>query len=241
MIVLWLLTFLTITVCHCTLELTFKEIPNLEDFNITFYSFVETKNNIFLTQTYSYASSCVLLLPSNVTTKSLKFNFKCFTDNFCLSNDEQRSNASSLSRQELCPMLGTIDRVGIFFTSRSIRDLNALVYTIYIVIEGCYIYDSKNEKVDVIWTISNYSSYDCTVVQNYFNNTISSDIHTGEIIFGDGSCSKLCQTIDCEQGFESISKYTKATFSLGFLHYFAIVFGIISVMGIFIFVFYNNF
>lgn len=126
-------------------------------------------------------------------------------------------------------MLGSMDRIAIFSPSNN---------SINIVIEGCFIDGPENERVEVIWTISNYNFFAYEDVNNYFNKNItSSQVYDGEIIFDDGtnSCLKLCEEIHCVKKVTSI--YKEETFSFGILEYFVIALVIVIVIVILIIIF----
>lgn len=226
MISLWSLIFPTITLGALTTELTFKELPNWIDANSSYDSYIESKIQITSIEIESLAASCVYLLPNSVTMKSLKFDSKCY-NNYVCSKEQQVWDRSSISSREFCPMLGSIDSVSTFSTN----------FFTYILLEGCYIYDLKPEKVDVVWTITNYRYYTHNISRHYFNNITSSLVYKGEILFDDGSnnCSKLCEQIDCEVNVSKM--YKEETFSLGILDYSVFALGVIIVIVILVLIF----
>lgn len=237
MIALWSLIFPAITLGDLTTELSFKKLPSWMNYNSNYFSFIESKNEIKSSNFYTYIASCVYLLPTSLTMTSLNFDSNCYlNDNIC-ANQQEKNNISSLSPQEYCPMLGSMDKVAIFSANYFNKFLDVFVNSTYIVIEGCYINGSKNEKIDVVWTATDYKYYDYTVGNNFFNNITSSNVYNGEIFFADGgrNCSKLCENIDCEEKVISNEKvHSEETFTLGTLYFFVIVLGITTVIVILI-------
>lgn len=144
--------------------------------------------------TESYESSCVSLWKRNYSEeKNFIFDSECNKNCFYKSRNRYKKIFSPPSSYDL---MGTINKVGM-----TVSPYYAFIVT-HIIIEGCYFINTDNEKVDVIWLMTNNSVNMFDPIIKYLNNeTIEIKISNfnGDILFDDGSknCSILSGETKC--------------------------------------------